>query len=231
MECYPPFSNTFPFSVLCFVVVFFLRMYGRPTLIRLVILPFFSFSSTRAHRQLRLSTSCSRFLWFLKKLLKKQSKLAFCNERCWKVARKNKNIFWVWSKSHNSSYDGSWSEAKICKLYNKSTISKHFCAFLPRNQHCKATLSSIKTKKRNEPIKLLNGLLYPTHSSRMSWLSVNLCPPFWISSKNRWPSSSATFTLPPWSAPGGGFGSFFLQEFHKLSTKTLRNIEERPIYN
>ena len=47
LECYPPFSNTFPFSVLCFVVVvffFILRMYGRPTLIRLVILPFFPFA-------------------------------------------------------------------------------------------------------------------------------------------------------------------------------------------
>ena len=30
---------------------------------------------------------------------------------------------------------------------------------------------------------------------------------------------------------GGGFGSFFffLQEIHKLSTKTLRNMEERPV--
>ena len=27
----------------------------------------------------------------------------------------------------------------------------------------------------------------------------------------------------------GGFGSFFLQEIHKLSTKTFRNMEERPI--
>ena len=144
------------------------------------------------------------------KVAQKTIKIAFCNERCWKVARKNKNIFWVWSKSHNRSCDGSWSEVKICKLYNKSKISKHFCAFLPRNQRCKTTLSSIKTKKCIEPIKLLNGLLYPTHSSRMS---VNLCPPFWNSSKNRWPSSSATFTLRPWSAPGGGFGSFFYRKF------------------
>ena len=38
---------------------------------------------------------------------------------CSKVARKNKTFF--------------WSDAKICKLYNKS---KHFCAILRRNQRC-----------------------------------------------------------------------------------------------
>ena len=53
-------------------------------------------------------------------LLKKQtSKDAFCNESCSKVARKNKTFF--------------WSDAKICKLYNKG---KHFCAVLRRNQRC-----------------------------------------------------------------------------------------------
>ena len=29
-----------------------------------------------------------------------------------------------------------WSGAKICKLYNKNKISKHFCAILGCNQHC-----------------------------------------------------------------------------------------------
>ena len=38
------------------------------------------------------------------KLLKKQSKVTFCNESSLKVVWKNKNFFW---------YD-----AKICKLYN-----------------------------------------------------------------------------------------------------------------
>ena len=28
------------------------------------------------------------------------------------------------------------SDAKICKLYNKSKISKHFCAVFRRNQRC-----------------------------------------------------------------------------------------------
>ena len=37
-----------------------------------------------------------------------------------KLLEKNKNAF--------------WSDAKICKLYNKSKISKHFCAILRRNQ-------------------------------------------------------------------------------------------------
>ena len=35
-----------------------------------------------------------------------------------------------------------WSGAKICKLYNKSKISKHFCAILRCNQRCEITLSS-----------------------------------------------------------------------------------------
>ena len=40
-----------------------------------------------------------------------------------------------------------WSDVRICKFYKKSKISKHFCAILRRNQDCKITLSSIKTKK------------------------------------------------------------------------------------
>ena len=68
---------------------------------------------------LGLSTTCSRFFKkFLlisqkvaQKLLKKQSKVTFCNESCSKVARKNKTLV--------------CSDAKTCKLYNKSKISKH----------------------------------------------------------------------------------------------------------
>ena len=62
------------------------------------------------------------FHMLLEMLLKKQSEVAFCNESCSKVARKDENFF--------------WSDAKICKLYNKSKISKHFCAILRRNQRC-----------------------------------------------------------------------------------------------
>ena len=128
------------------------------------------------------------------------------SKSCSKVPLKSKNFF--------------GSDAKICKLYNKSKICKHFCAIL--------TLSSwsITTQKRNEPIKLLNDPLHPRHSSQSS---VNLCPPFLIFFKNRWPSSPAPGVLRPLSAPGGGFGSFLLQEVHNLSTETLWNMEERPI--
>ena len=52
-------------------------------------------------------------------------------------------------------------------------------------------MSSIKTKKSNEPIKLLNDLLHPQRSSQSS---VNLRP-FWIFSQNRWSSSPTTFIL------------------------------------
>ena len=71
-------------------------------------------------------------------MLKKKSKNAFYNESCSKFARKNKTFF--------------WSGAKICKLYNKSKISKHFCAILRCNQRCEITLSSFQTKTCNEPI-------------------------------------------------------------------------------
>ena len=82
------------------------------------------------YRTYGLSTCCSRFSKkfpvisqkVAQMLLKKQSEVAFCNESCSKVARKDKNFF--------------WSDAKICKLYNKSKISKHFCAILRRNQRC-----------------------------------------------------------------------------------------------
>ena len=63
------------------------------------------------------SKSCSKVA------KKKQSKVALgINESCSKVAQKNKNEF--------------WSDAKKCNFYNKSKISKHFCAILWRNQRC-----------------------------------------------------------------------------------------------
>ena len=52
----------------------------------------------------------------------KPFKVAFCNESCLKVARKDKTFF--------------RSDAKICKLYKKGKISKHFCAILRRDQRC-----------------------------------------------------------------------------------------------
>ena len=70
---------------------------------------------------------------FSKSCSKNNQKLLFVT----KVAGRNKSFF--------------RSDAKICKLYNKSTISKHCCAILRQNQPCKITLSSIKTKKCNEP--------------------------------------------------------------------------------
>ena len=51
------------------------------------------------------------------KLLKKQSKVAFCDEICSKVARKYENLFFGLM-------------LKYAKLYDKSKISKHFCAIL-----------------------------------------------------------------------------------------------------
>ena len=64
-------------------------------------------------------TSCSRFSKTFPVISKK---VGFSNESCSKVAPKNKHFF--------------WSDAKICKFYNKSTISKLFCAILQRNQRC-----------------------------------------------------------------------------------------------
>ena len=64
------------------------------------------------------------------KLLKKQSKAAFCNKSCSKVARKRKNLF--------------WSDAKVYKLFKKSKVSKHFCAILQRDQRCQKNCSQLK---------------------------------------------------------------------------------------
>ena len=109
----------------CFSLVSRARVFPNPHLWRRQIL-------RPVCRGARLSTSCSRFSKkcpvisqkVAQKLLKKkQSKVALCiNESCSKVAQKNKNEF--------------WSDAKKCNLYNKSKISKHFCAILWRNQRC-----------------------------------------------------------------------------------------------
>ena len=112
-------------SLSCFSLVSRARVFPNPHLWRRQIL-------RPVCRGARLSTSCSRFSKkcpvisqkVAQKLLKKkQSKVALCiNESCSKVAQKNKNEF--------------WSDAKKCNLYNKSKISKHFCAILWRNQRC-----------------------------------------------------------------------------------------------
>jgi len=63
---------------------------------------------------------------FLKKVLesclKNNQKLLFVTKVAQKLFHKTKSSF--------------WSEAKRCKLYNKSKISKHFCAILRRNMRC-----------------------------------------------------------------------------------------------
>ena len=60
---------------------------------------------------------------------------------CSKVAQKTINSFLVFvsnvaQKLFEKTKTFFWSDAKICKLYNKCKISKHFCAILRRNQRC-----------------------------------------------------------------------------------------------
>ena len=135
----------------------------------------------------------SKFLEIFHKVSRDFSKS--CQKKLSKVAKKkNKNVF----KSDIMS-----------KYANCATkFLSIFVQFCSVTSVANTTLPSIKTKKYNEPVKLLNDLLHPRHSSQSS---MNLRPSFWIFSKNRWPSSPATFILRPWawSAPGGGFGSFF----------------------
>ena len=68
--------------------------------------------------QFRLATSCSRFPKKLSDISQKGAqKLLFVT----KVAKRAKHFrfsFFI------------WSDAKIYNLYNKSNISKHFCAIL-----------------------------------------------------------------------------------------------------
>ena len=60
-----------------------------------------------------LSKSCS-------KVAPKKSKAAFCYESCSKLLQTKKPKILLLSSF-------IWSDAKICKLYSKSKISKHFC--------------------------------------------------------------------------------------------------------
>ena len=69
---------------------------------------------------------------------KRCSKVAFCNESCSEVPRKNKYSL--------------GSDAKICKLYSKIKISKHFCEILGRNQRLPAIFVSWERISR-EPAK------------------------------------------------------------------------------
>ena len=137
-----------------------------------------------------LSASCSRFSKnFFVISQKRCSKVAFCNESS---SKRDKNFL--------------WSDAKICKLYSKSKISKHFFAIWRHNQRRWITLSSIITQKCNEPIQLLNDILQPRHSSQSS---VNLHPLFEFSLKTAnlaaWLLLSCAHDL----LQGEAFGSFF----------------------
>ena len=86
-------------------------------------LPCWSTKNRALHKLLKIFQTVSRNLSkSCSKVAKKQSKVAFCHESCSKVAGRNKSCF--------------RSDAKICKLYNKSTISKHCCAILRQNQPC-----------------------------------------------------------------------------------------------
>ena len=60
-----------------------------------------------------LSKSCSKVAQ-----TENNQKLLFVTKVAQKLLEKNKNVF--------------WSDAKMCKLYNKSKISKHFCAVLQK---------------------------------------------------------------------------------------------------
>ena len=124
--------------------------------------------------------------------------------------------------------------AKISKLYNKSEISKHLWAILRLNQRCLITLSSIKTKKCNEPIKWFNNLLHPRHSSQ-SRDTVSSVTHF--DSKDRWPSNPATFTsgfnwIPEISRQPIIFRNCSISTFHrhmKLNTSAKFHDFLRPI--
>ena len=72
------------------------------------------------HKLLEIFQKVSRN--FSKSCSKKKLKVAFRDESCSKVVRKNENFF--------------GSDDKIWKLFNKSKISKYFCAILRRNQIC-----------------------------------------------------------------------------------------------
>ena len=63
-----------------------------------------------------------KLLEISQKVAQKKSKAVFCNERC------SKKHFLVFLSSF------IWPNATVSKLFNKSKISKQFCAILWHNQ-------------------------------------------------------------------------------------------------
>ena len=130
-------------------------------------------------------------------LLKKQSKVALCNESCSKVAQQNKILlFGLMLKDANcttkvrflSIFVQFWGVTSIAKqlwpqLKPKNAMSQYNCWM-----HF-----------------FIRDIQVPS--------SVNLRPPFWIFSKTHWPSSPAAFILRPWSAPGGRIWPLFYRKF------------------
>ena len=181
------------------------------------------------YRTYGLSTCCSRFSKkfpvisqkVAQMLLKKQSEVAFYNESCSKVARKDKNFF--------------WSDAKICKLYNKSKISKHFCAILRRNQRCYITLLSFKTKKCNEPIKLLNNpasspeTLKSVECESSSTITSTILNFQSLKTSDLGARLLLSCALICPTGVGGVFGSFSYRKFIDCLLKHVTDTEERPI--
>ena len=106
-----------------------------------------------------------RFPYFLKKLLKSctknNQKLLFLTKVAQKMLQKAKTFLGLMLKDANCTTKVRFLSIFV-KLCGVTSVAKK-------------TLSSTKTKKRNEPIKLLNDLLHPRHSSQQS---VNLRPPF-----------------------------------------------------
>ena len=71
-----------------------------------------------SNQVVRLTTSCSRF--------SSQNLPAISEKVVEKVLRKSRKLLKKIVFALLCSF--TWSDAKICKLYSKSKISKHFCA-------------------------------------------------------------------------------------------------------
>lgn len=72
-----------------------------------------------------LGRACHKLPEISQKVAPKKSKVAFCNERCSRVAKKAR--LFCFSLLLDSFI---WPDTKIFNLCNKSNISKYFCAFL-----------------------------------------------------------------------------------------------------
>ena len=70
---------------------------------------------------------------------------------------------------------------------------------------------------------MFNDLLHPRYSSQPSENQETLRPPFWIFSKNRWPSGPTTFIWRPRSAPGEG--RIWLLFYRKFINCQLKHCE------